>query len=51
VDSIRLGGPSSLSSGGGGGNFDNVSLEVIPEPATLGLMGLGGLAMLGRKRR
>jgi PEP-CTERM motif-containing protein len=51
VDSIRLGGPSSLSSAGGGANFDNVSLEVIPEPATLALMGLGGLTMLSRKRR
>jgi len=50
VDSIRLGGPSSLSSPGGGGNFDNVSLESIPEPASLALIGLGGLAALGRRR-
>lgn len=28
-----------------------VLFEAVPEPATLGLMGLGGLAMLSRKRR
>ncbi len=28
-----------------------VVFEIVPEPATLGLMGLGGLAMLSRKRR
>lgn len=49
VDSIRLGGPSSLSSPGGGANFDNVKLEIVPEPATLALMGLGGIAMLRRR--
>lgn len=51
LDIIRLGGPSDYSSAGGGVNFDNVSLEVIPEPASLALLGLGGLAMLGRKGR
>ncbi len=51
VDQIRLGGPSNLSSAGGGANFDNIKLEVVPEPASLGLMGLGGLALLSRKRR
>lgn len=50
VDSIRLGGPSSLSSPGGGGFFDNVSLVSIPEPTTLALAGLAGLCMLGRRR-
>lgn len=52
VDSIRLGGPSGVSSPGGGGNFDNVSLESIsvPEPSTalLALISLG--AFIGRRK-
>lgn len=51
VDSIRLGGPSNLSSAGGGGNFDNVSLVVIPEPSTLALLGLAGLGLVAIRRR
>ncbi|TWU30347.1 PEP-CTERM sorting domain-containing protein [Bythopirellula polymerisocia] len=35
----RLGGPSDLSSPSGG-NFDNISIRQIPEPASLLLMGL-----------
>lgn len=31
--------------------MDAVSLEVVPEPATLSLLALGGLAMLVRRRR
>lgn len=54
VDSIRLGGPSNLSSIAGG-NFDNVSLvvgpieSVVPEPSTalLALISLG--AFVGRR--
>ena len=37
------------------GNYDyysqSVEFEVVPEPATLGLMLLGGLALLRRRRR
>lgn len=32
-------------------DFDNASVTVIPEPASLALLGLGGIAMLGRRRR
>ncbi len=47
---LRFGGPSNLSSAGGGASFDNISLEVIPEPATLSLLALGGVAVLRRRR-
>lgn len=47
---LRFGGPSGISSGGGGVHFDNIMLEVIaPEPATLGLMAAGALALLKRR--
>lgn len=32
-------------------NIDNVSVRTIPEPTTAGLIGLGGLALLARRRR
>lgn len=31
--------------------IDNVSVSIVPEPTTAALAGLGGLAMLGRRRR
>jgi len=31
--------------------FDNLSMSDIPEPATIGLLAIGGLAMLRRRRR
>lgn len=32
-------------------NDDSVTLELIPEPATLALLGLGGVLMMGRRRK
>ncbi len=47
---VRIG--SALSSVGGGAGFDNysVSTDAVPEPACLGLLGLGGLSLLRRRR-
>ena len=46
---VRLGGPSDLSSAGGGGNFDDIYLAQIPEPTSLALLALGGLALIRRR--
>ncbi|MEZ6191632.1 MAG: PEP-CTERM sorting domain-containing protein [Phycisphaerales bacterium] len=48
---LRFGGPSGVTSGGGGVHFDNILLEIIPapEPATFGLFTFGGLALLRRR--
>ena len=44
---------ASLGGYGEGGTvrYDNASLEVVPEPATLGLLGLSGLALWIVRRR
>lgn len=50
---LRFGGPSGVSSAGGSFLVDNIKLEVVPEPATAALLGLGlsGLLAWRRSRR
>jgi hypothetical protein len=43
---LRFGGVSALSSAGGASAFDNIRLEVVPEPSTYAAI-FGGLALLG----
>ncbi len=51
-DRIRFGGPSGITSQGGGSHFDNIVLEVIaPEPTTLSLIVIGGIFTLHRRSR
>ncbi|MEX2672123.1 MAG: PEP-CTERM sorting domain-containing protein [Phycisphaeraceae bacterium] len=40
---------SSIS--GGEVRIDEIQLQAVPEPATLGLLTVGGLFMLGRRKR
>lgn len=47
-DVIRMG--SGLSNGAANAYFDNMYLEVVPEPASLGVIALGGIALLRRRR-
>ncbi|MEO0514279.1 MAG: PEP-CTERM sorting domain-containing protein [Planctomycetota bacterium] len=49
---VELAVGESFTIAGTGGNFffQNVTLEVVPEPASLALVGLGGLVMLARRR-
>jgi hypothetical protein len=36
---------------GGFANFDEVTVDVVPEPATLVLLGLGAAAMLKKRKQ
>jgi hypothetical protein len=42
---LRFGGPSNLSSAGGGANFDDIRLALVPEPASLLMVSLMGLGL------
>lgn len=48
---LRFGGPSNLSSSGGGANFDDIRLELVPEPASVLLLGLMGLGLACMRTR
>jgi hypothetical protein len=50
---VRFGGPSDVTSAGGGWNFDNLSISTvdIPEPLSLALACLGSIGLIGIRRR
>jgi hypothetical protein len=50
---LRFGGPSGLSSAGGGFAVDNIVLQVIPEPSTYALLGVGAVmfAFFARRKK
>lgn len=50
IDAIRWD-VTDYQDGTFGNTVDNLSINIIPEPASLALLGLGGLAMLGRRRK
>ena len=41
-----FGGPSNLSSAGGGAHFDNLSIQQVPEPTSAVLLGVGGISLM-----
>jgi hypothetical protein len=44
-------GSGGFDTAGGTGSVSSFSLSVVPEPATLGLLGVGVIGLLGRRRR
>jgi len=42
---------TSLTTGTGTAYFDNYVIQQVPEPATLGCLGLAGMGLLARRRR
>ena len=48
---LRIHAPAAATTGTGGASVDNLRLEVVPEPSTFALFGLGGLAFAMLRRR
>lgn len=48
---LRFGGPSNLTSAGGGANFDDIYLALVPIPEPTAAMMLGVLGLAGVRRR
>ncbi len=47
---LQLGAVNGAAAGGTHMFFDNASVSVVPEPATMAVLGMGALALLRRKR-
>ena len=48
---LRVHAPATTGAGTSGAIVDNLRLEVIPEPSTFALFGLGGLLLAAMRRR
>lgn len=48
---LRIGPDGPLNSGNFEGEIDNISVDSVPEPTTTALLGLGGLALILRRRK